>query len=73
MPSAVFAATIFFSTGGSVASQSRSAAYAFSAQAIASGRADAGFGSVSPSGTTPARMRSTWAGVKGGAPSVPST
>jgi signal transduction histidine kinase len=27
----------------------------------------------SPSGTTPARMRSTWAGVKGGEPSVPST
>jgi signal transduction histidine kinase len=27
----------------------------------------------SPSGSSPARMRSTWAGVKGGVPSVPST
>ena len=30
-----------------------SAANAFSAHAIASGRAEAGFGSVSPGGTTP--------------------
>jgi hypothetical protein len=53
VPFASPAATIFLSTGGSEAMNACSAAYAFSAHAIAWGRADAGFGSVSPSGTTP--------------------